>query len=86
MQHQAATTGRLYDQVQVDQRQREAINQSNRLLSGSAYRGGLRTGLDLLNRLRSDPYKAKSPEANSTLRSSQLTPARLSSTHSFLAS
>lgn len=36
---------------------------STRLLSGSAYRQGMVGAFYLLNRLRSDPYKAKSPEA-----------------------
>jgi hypothetical protein len=42
----------------------EVINHANRMLSGSAYRRGLRSGLDLLGKLRSGRCKARSPEAN----------------------
>lgn len=43
---------------------RESQNlNTTRLLSGSAYRRGIFSGFDLLNRLRSSPYKAQSPEA-----------------------
>ncbi|NEO57043.1 MAG: hypothetical protein F6K54_30630 [Okeania sp. SIO3B5] len=43
---------------------RESQNlNTTRLLSGSAYRRGILSGFDLLNRLRSSPYKAQSPEA-----------------------
>lgn len=35
---------------------------ATRLLSGSAYRQGMLGGFFLLNRLRSDPYKSRSPE------------------------
>lgn len=37
-------------------------NDSTRLVCGKAYLGGITSGLDLLGHLRSDRYKAKSPE------------------------
>lgn len=40
---------------------------SARLISGTAYRLGLRDSLFLLNALRADPYKAKSPETSLNL-------------------
>lgn len=70
MQTQTATTNKLVEiglsrqENEIEQQRKEVINQSNRILSGSAYRGGIQSGLDLLNRLRSDRYKAKSPETN----------------------
>jgi hypothetical protein len=39
------------------------INKSTRLVSGSTYRQGIRSGFRILNRLRTDQYKAISPES-----------------------
>jgi hypothetical protein len=64
MLEQPSISARVQDKAEVDHLHREVINQSNRLLCGSAYRRGLLSGLGLLRRLRSDPYKSKSPEAN----------------------
>ncbi|NMO13957.1 hypothetical protein HPC49_08865 [Pyxidicoccus fallax] len=42
----------------------QVINHANRMLSGSAYRRGMLSGLDLLGKLRGGRCKARSPEAN----------------------
>lgn len=42
----------------------QVINHANRMLCGSAYRRGMRSGLDLLDKLRGGRCKARSPEAN----------------------
>jgi hypothetical protein len=58
------TTGRLASTDTTVEAPEHALNRANRVLSGCAYRDGMYSGLALLRSLRSDPYKARSPEAN----------------------
>ncbi|MBK7920022.1 MAG: hypothetical protein IPJ94_27950 [Chloroflexi bacterium] len=50
----------MTDQIAKDQ---EVTNRSTRMIAGTAYKNGLTGSLDLLNRLRSGPHKANSPES-----------------------
>ena len=48
-------------ETQKKPRKQKSLITSTRLLSGYAYMGGITTGLELLNQLRADPYKATIP-------------------------
>ncbi|MEM9218279.1 MAG: FHA domain-containing protein [Cyanobacteria bacterium P01_F01_bin.150] len=56
-------TASLSSEVTSVDHESSSLVTSMRLLSGNAYMRGISSGFELLNQLRSDPYKAKIPDA-----------------------